>query len=216
MEYLANLLIKDAVYMSNGVGWLIHDQSRPLAGVAHGNSGIAMAFARLWKFTNKKHYRDIIDKAIRYEDTLFDDSCANWMDIRGQDTGAGKDLVAWCHGSGGILMARKIIESDTGIQSNQKLVNMAGEKLMNTEKKDMCLCHGQAGLWMISSLLKRSMDLDVRRSGVKENNQEFIFKKLLVKNRNTPGFMTGIAGIGYAMLKCKREDFPGVIDLILK
>ena len=53
----ADLLMRHAAFHKYGVGWILPGQSQPLAGMAHGNSSIALAFAQLWMVTHR-----VIDK----------------------------------------------------------------------------------------------------------------------------------------------------------
>ncbi len=193
--YLAGLLEKNAVSMSVGIGWLCKGQSRPLAGMAHGNSGIALAFARLYSFTKKKHYLDIIRQSIRYEDSLYVECYGNWMDMRNirEDGVYGKDTVAWCHGAGGIMAARMAIFMDTGVEFDKTILEKAVEKVRKVEDEKMCLCHGKEGL----QLLLQYMGSDFKFS---ERDNALRVDDLSVEDYLSPGLMTGLAGIGYGLL----------------
>jgi type 2 lantibiotic biosynthesis protein LanM len=82
----------------------------PLSGLAHGASGFAMAFARLYEASGDPAYRDIALSALAYERTLFDPVSGNWEDRRDYvmkaNQGQAWRSVAWAHGAPGIGLAR--------------------------------------------------------------------------------------------------------------
>lgn len=201
----AELLIAGARKKEKGIGWENAGQSS-LAGMAHGNSGIALAFAILWKFCRKETYMNYMKEAILYEDTLYDEKLCNWLDMRKYEkSGKGKDTVAWCHGSGGIFFARKKIHELTGIPM-EELFGSAGErKLYMAKKKDICLCHGGLGIY---SALRQ---IDEEKAG--KYREDMQHQRLSFEDMNNIGFMNGLAGIGYALLDEDSFRLPNVLEI---
>lgn len=209
---IGDLLLNGAGKREKGIGWFNSGQSN-LAGMAHGNSGIALAIAFLWKYCKSEKYIHYIKAAIDYEDTLYDAKLCNWLDIRECDRyGEGKDMAAWCHGCGGIYLARKRIHELTGIPLEELFYVFApnkedydtclGKKLFAAKKENSCLCHGSLGIY---ALLKQ-IDVEEYREEIK--NQCLSFEDM-----NNIGFMNGIAGIGYVLLDEDNLKLPGVLGL---
>jgi lantibiotic modifying enzyme len=206
---VAKELLGQAQSMQAGIGWP-HKDRPALAGMAHGNSGIALALAMLWKQTGEDILWTTIEKAIAYEDSLYDFTFENWMDIRDihHKDGKPQSMIAWCHGLAGIMAARLKIHTLTGMsldtlfgtvihadENGEISFNKMTEKIINSQKREMCLCHGALGLEML-----------VGRP-VGENDV------LSFEDWNSPGMMTGLAGIGYAMLCRKDPLLPSILLL---
>jgi type 2 lantibiotic biosynthesis protein LanM len=92
-----------------GFAWRI-SSAIPLAGMAHGASGFALAFARLFEAGGEARYREAALQALRYEDTLFHPASENWLDRRDFVLREHGDRpwcsVGWAHGAPGIGLAR--------------------------------------------------------------------------------------------------------------
>ena len=52
-ESAADMLEKSAEKQERGIGWITEEGMPPMAGAAHGNGGILMAFLHLWYLTLK-------------------------------------------------------------------------------------------------------------------------------------------------------------------
>lgn len=200
---LMQMLEKGAVSLFPGIGWLCSGQTRPLAGMAHGNSGIAMAVARLYKNTGDLACKKLVEAALLYEDSLYDCQQANWADLRSTNR-EGTHTLAWCHGAPGILIARKHIEADTGIKSQIWESKEIYDKIKHTVKPDQCLCHGNTGLWMMLDYLGQTQ----------YNRNILSVGALSLEDRLSPGFMTGLSGIGYALMREENRKLPDVIGFL--
>ena len=73
-----------------------------LAGLAHGQSGMAVALAAAGAVTDTPALIDAARRALTAEDRLFDPARANWPS---PDRGH-RPATAWCHGAAGIALAR--------------------------------------------------------------------------------------------------------------
>lgn len=100
-----------------GYGWRIAS-GQPLSGLAHGASGFALAFARLFQATGGEHYRSACLEALKYERTLYVPKERNWRDQRDTTLKRQGEICAttWAHGAPGIGLARLAI-LDCGITS---------------------------------------------------------------------------------------------------
>ncbi len=216
-------LMGEARIFSQGIGWINEKQEQPLAGMAHGSSGIAMALAALWRVDKKDDYLCAIEEALAYEDSLYCFQWKNWKDMRGCPSGetAGTDTLAWCHGAAGIGAARFVIYTLTGRWYGKSLVEHALPKIKAAVKADQCLCHGNLGLLRLLKAFGRQEGSDGKGfdgfSGALENAGSGLSAWryrdcfLSVEDRQNPGFMNGLAGIGYALLQEEGMDLPEVL-----
>lgn len=201
----AELLLAGARKEEGGVRWNNAGQGG-LAGMAHGNSGIALAFAMLWKHCRSDKYMRCVKEALFYEDALYDEELCNWLDMREHEkSGKGKDTVAWCHGCGGILFARKRIHELTGLSMGECFDIELESKLLAARKEDCCLCHGGLG---IHSALRQISEEKAGRYREKIKDQRLSFEDM-----NNVGFMNGLAGIGYALLGEDGIRLPNVLEI---
>lgn len=101
-----DILITSSHEQEEGIGWRIGDQPA-MAGMAHGNSGILMPVFALWRKTGEKKYERLAENIWKYENSLFNSTIQNWIDVRENEIGEVETgPVAWCHGAGGVLLSR--------------------------------------------------------------------------------------------------------------
>ena len=116
-ELLACATADDGVYTwapERATGASVGD--RPLTGLAHGASGIAVALLELHARTGDSRFLDAGTGAFAYEDRWFSASQENWADLRNLDElgrlrESAEDappsyMTAWCYGAPGIGLAR--------------------------------------------------------------------------------------------------------------
>jgi len=211
----AEVLIKNKVQRKNGVGWLIRGQKQMMAGMAHGNSGIALSLARLWEAVGQERYLDVIEKAICYEDSLYDETIENWLDLRGYDQDwniRGADTTAWCHGAPGILVARvgisRLLRRECVADPK---IQQAFKKTMRVEKKESCLCHGMRGVREVIRYYSQMAEEETEKilKFLESPGSEF----MTLKEKHEPGLMTGMAGIGYEFLRKNNKMLPNLLAL---
>lgn len=147
-------------------GCIIANETHPLAGLSHGNSGFLLAFSRLYKRYLDDRLAGQIRELLAYEDCLFDPGTGNWLDLRSQpgsklanhkpdekrSPAALKhlnDALGWCHGAPGILLARLELKKNCP-ELERAIVDediaRAMDKLSgNIYRPGFCLCHGNFG-----------------------------------------------------------------------
>ena len=200
----AEILMKSAVSMDGGIAWESEGGYRPLLGVSHGAAGIAWAFAKLYSVTYEAKYQEIVRKALVYEDSNYDVATNDWKDFRTESAGD-EHQVAWCHGGGGILLARKNIMElcdDTEISEIcRRDIESNIERLKKgKDREGMCLCHGTAG------------NYEILKQFGEENRMPFReISELLFQERTSPGLMNGLCGIGYAALRKENKEYPQIL-----
>jgi type 2 lantibiotic biosynthesis protein LanM len=216
--------------MPQGLGWdppfPCHG---PLTGFSHGAAGITWALLELAVQTGQERFRAAALDGISYERSLFSSEAGNWPDLRTQDTepkgqSAEKPSfqVTWCHGAPGIGLARLLCRRhvadpffDTEIQTALRTTLSSGFGFNHS------LCHGdlgnlelllEAGRAFPESSWGREADrLAANILSSIQHDGWLCGNPLAVE---APGLMTGIAGLGYGLLRCAEPArVPSVLCL---
>jgi lantibiotic modifying enzyme len=167
--------------------------------------------------------------AITYERSLFSPKAGNWPDLRnlktsGQtgDNGQHRFMTAWCHGAPGIGLARLCAlqhlddaairaEIDTALQTT----------LAQGFGGNHSLCHGDLG--NLELLLQASQVLEESQWRAQVDRIAAIILESISRDGwlcgiplgvESPGLMTGLAGIGYGLLRLAEPTrVPSVLVL---
>ncbi len=95
---------------ANSLCWQQPWAKEPLAGMAHGASGISYALSALYAITREPHLLDSAIRGFEYEKSLFSEDAGNWPDLRmgssPPDSSNKQYMTAWCHGATGIGYSR--------------------------------------------------------------------------------------------------------------
>lgn len=90
-------------------------------------------------------------------------------------------------------------------------------KIRETKKADMCLCHGNLGLLEILNDCLNGAGIRYNGCPERMNITYNDFRDwdsecdgLSLEDRNNPGFMVGLSGVGYALLRERERKLPGV------
>lgn len=226
----AEELLVHAVQTEAGIGWQLSGQSQPLAGMAHGNSGMMLAFARLWQASGVARYYAVMEQIRAYEDTLYNETMKNWEDIRETKKGHGKDVTAWCHGATGILIATAQTDRIIGIEPTEDWrCQQAEEKVHKTRKQECCLCHGRMGnaaalrygrMGNAAAMCYKREGTGQTENRMTSENRNFpkylevpAWEEIPAKEKYQMGFMTGLTGIGYELLKREATWLPEILAL---
>jgi lantibiotic modifying enzyme len=214
-------LLLTAQPAQHGIGWRCGGKATSLlTGFAHGNAGIAYALLALAEATGENRFQQAAVDAFAYERSLYSPEHRNWPDLRNSVVGG--FASAWCHGAPGIGLSRMcslrywkdpLIEQEI----ETALSTTWSEGLGNNHS----LCHGDLGNGDI--LLHASEVLHERRW---RDYADQIAASALDRANVTgwvcgnplgvesPGFMTGLAGIGYALLRLANpRRVPSVLAL---
>ena len=213
-------LIARAQPAGPGIAWLSELRAiRPLTGFSHGASGIAWALLELFDVTGEERFKRAALDAFAYERSVFLPELRNWPDYRDLDglleAGQKDDpepsaMVTWCHGAPGIGLARvralEILEDDEAIRED---MNVALQTTLEQGfGRGHSLCHGDLG--NLELLLQVSLKLNDPRwqaelgrttSSIFSSMKKFGWLCGIPSGVETPGFMTGLAGIGYGLLR---------------
>lgn len=194
-----------------------------LTGFSHGYSGFSLAlFMAADILKNEDYYKLAID-IIMKEDSLYNYDAKNWIDLRSDNKSC---LNYWCHGAPGILLARSkmtkfVKDEDKKIITNR--IPVALEMFLESgfnKKDNHSLCHGLLGNIDILRVILDELNLSKLNYKYDE-----LFKKSLAYMSDDGvkyglynalgmvGFMTGISGIGYSILRGKNSKLPSVLAL---
>jgi lantibiotic modifying enzyme len=194
--------------------------------MSHGASGFALVYKRLFEATGDERYRQAVASILHYERSLYDEGRQNWRDCRDavqmQQPDQHVFSTGWAHGAPGIglarleLLQRNITPAD---QLEQELTVALATTLRGGFSKSHNLTVGSFG----------SLEL-IFTYGLQANDRVFMDKSKkiaavllqqigesgwncgLPNKLLTPGFMTGVTGIGY---QCLRMAAPERVPSIL-
>jgi type 2 lantibiotic biosynthesis protein LanM len=223
-------LVAGALEMEHGIGWITPAPAkRPPSGFSHGAAGIAWALLKLSALAGEERFHAAALAGIEYERSLFSNEHGNWLDQR--DTGnfwgrkgqaEPRSITAWCYGAPGVGMARlstlaELDDDDTRSEIERAVRHTAARGFGQNHS----LCHGDLGnIELLSEYARVSGDPHyasevVRLSGViLESIRRYGWLCGLPSGVESPGLMTGLAGIGYGLLRLAApECVPSVLTL---
>ncbi|MBR8834760.1 MAG: type 2 lantipeptide synthetase LanM family protein [Stigonema ocellatum SAG 48.90 = DSM 106950] len=218
-------LIAQAKLLDQGIGWLQFGPKgtgeKPLAGFSHGGAGMAWALLKVFALSQEQRFLKAALDAIAYERSLFSRQLGNWRDLRGDESKSGF-MTAWCNGATGIGLARLDsldylddanirFEIDTALQTT----------LAYGFGNNHSLCHGDLGnldLFVEANLRfndsSYKADIDRLTSIILESINKYGWLCGVPLGVETPGLMTGLAGIGYGLLRLAQPELvPSVLML---
>lgn len=203
--------------------------SVPLCGLSHGASGMAVTLLRLFERSGRAEFLAGARSAFRYEEESFDPQLGSWPDLRA-DTPSQRRFDAWCHGAGGIAIARlqamrnDILLGDhhrsVAITALEKTYEALCESIDNPQR-DEGLCHGMIGLGEICRIGGRMLSIPTFSPKV-DQAAETAAERIIDMGefRNwpgdvlaRPGLMLGISGVGYGLLSLTGMRLPSVVTL---
>jgi type 2 lantibiotic biosynthesis protein LanM len=229
-------LLAAAQPMPQGIAWKTLRDQRPLGGFSHGTAGIAFSLLKLAASSGQERFRHTALGALAYDRSLFVPDLNNWADLRvfparQPDPKQASDapaearqdsMVAWCHGAPGIGLGRlgALAQLDDA-QIRQEIDIALNTTVQYGFACNHSLCHGALGnmdlLLTAARLFNRPEDHEALEQatalivGSLEANGWITAVPLGVE---TPGLMTGLAGIGYELLRLAEPDkVPSVLLL---
>jgi type 2 lantibiotic biosynthesis protein LanM len=216
-----HLLARSEV-VGDGVGWrLPASNASPLAGYAHGASGIASSLLALADYSGEARFAAVAQRAFAYERSLYCKTTRNWSDERVDASPGAVGSVAWCHGAAGIGLARvqALRASD-----DARLVADLNAAVETTRARGFgashCLCHGDLG-----NLELLFADAERRKDPAAKGHARRLATTIAASVRakplcgnphriETPGLLSGIAGIGYGLLRvADPRGVPSILTL---
>ncbi len=215
-----HLLIR-ADRIGDKVSWLGKNMSEsPLAGFSHGAAGIAYSLIRLYGVTGETSYLNTAKGALEFERTLYSKEQKNWLDKRDHlHTGC---MTAWCHGAPGIGLARLSCLDYLDTPEIRDEIDTAIHTTLNSGfGHNHSLCHGdlgnlelltEAGYTFNDDHLNSEIDRLIK-SILRDIDESGWLCGLPIPVEN-PGLMTGLAGIGYQLLRLANpRKIPSILTL---
>ncbi len=223
--------------MSEGIAWITIRHEKPLGGFAHGTSGIALSLLKLAAVTGEQRYRQSALAALAYDRSLYEPEKHNWQDLRSfppslanakreaQDDevqARRPNMIAWCHGASGIGLSRLAILPYLDDAMLLQEIDIAVNKIMEDGlNENHSLCHGALGnlevLLSASQALNEPSYREQLRTAtamVLDSIDEYGWVAGVPLGIETPGFMLGLAGIGYELLRLAiPEQVPSVLSI---
>jgi type 2 lantibiotic biosynthesis protein LanM len=198
----------------------------PLVGMSHGASGMALALLTAGDRLGERSFVDAALAAMRYERSTYDREQGDWPDYRILDESthapAPSAMWAWCHGAPGIGLVRL---AALGVEPLAELQDDLERALDSTVRHGFgsndSLCHGDQGNL---ELLVRAQELGHRgrwEDAIGDRTAEIVRRARRGELRcgvpggvETPGFMTGVSGIGYSLLRlADTTHVPSILSL---
>jgi type 2 lantibiotic biosynthesis protein LanM len=218
-------LIAGAQPVGEALAWMNPDFGpRPLLGFSHGAAGIAWALFLLSSQTGERRYRDAALRAVEYERSLFSEEAGNWPDLRAfpGESEQNRFQSTWCHGAAGIGLSRlRSLAHCADPRFLREIAIAARSTLTYGFGENHCLCHGDLGNLEfvlaakdLPGVAERADEPDRMAAAVVNSiakHGPFCANSQRVE---TPGLMTGLAGIGYGLLRLAcPESVPAVLTL---
>jgi type 2 lantibiotic biosynthesis protein LanM len=217
-QLMGDRLVAAAQPFKAGVCWRTASfPIHPLTGFSHGTSGFAWALLELFGATGEARYREVAARALAFEQEFFSEAEWNWMDLRPIRKEIGTAdypreavySISWCHGAAGIGLSRLRMMRHLDSPELLRDLRVAAETTLRQGfGVNHCLCHGDLGnlelLTQVAPVLRepswreacaqksRQILSDIGRRGFRCGVPFYV---------ETPGFMEGLAGIGYGLLR---------------
>jgi type 2 lantibiotic biosynthesis protein LanM len=221
-------LLASAQPAGRGLGWMSKAATRPLTGLSHGAAGFTMALLALASATGGERFRRAALASLDFENGEFAPDLQNWLDYR-DVTGGGKPLeqvqtgqTSWCHGAMGVGLSRLFAmrHLDRGTLRSDVEIAMA-TTLDHGFGMNHSLCHGDSGnleLFLQASRLPGEHGAEWQLSRLAAILLQDIAQNGWICGHplkvESPGLMTGLAGIGYQLLRiAEPERVPAVLLL---
>lgn len=221
-------LLATAQPMAHGIGWQSAWMPQALAGFAHGAAGMAWALLRLARVTGMARFATAAQQAIAYERSLFVAAQGNWSVPREfsafpQRFPDGPPcLTAWCHGAPGIGLGRltSLPRADDAAMQQDLAVALA-TTATHGMRGNHSLCHGDLGNLELLLEAQRILGHDAGPPTLPELTAQLLHDIRTHGWRcgnplgvESPGLMTGLAGIGYGLLRLAAPTrVPSVLAL---
>ena len=223
-------LLAHASEQQVGYGWC-NASFGPLAltGFSHGAAGVAYALSELSAHTRTQRFDDMAMQAMLYERSVFSAEVGNWPDLRQftQPTHNSRGemeafSVAWCHGAPGIGLGRlNMFERFDDLAIRAEIEAAVRTTLARGLGENQSLCHGTLGnLEFLSQAAAKLEAPDLvscvnhHKMALLENIANHGWNCGLPLGVVSPGLMTGLAGIGYGLLRFAEPlRVPSVLSL---
>lgn len=201
--------------------WKSNIKEKPLTGLAHGASGIAYAFLKLYELTGEISYRNAFYEAVDFEDIYFSDKENNWKDLRNEKNNFHN---AWCYGGTGIglvrLHAYNILKDSRFLKDVRNVISLIQSEPNNNLDFYCCGNTGKIDFLLEAfTILKENDVLDLANVMIrelvqkKEREGNYITHEATAICSENPSLFKGLSGIGYVLLRSESPNDFSCIGL---
>ncbi len=237
VRVLADHLVATAVREPAGAGWVprtlrqLRSVTQPISGFAHGGAGIAAALSQAWEIVGDDRYQQTACAAIAYEQSSFDPGTGRWRELRDRAAGGFTDEFPdrgfWCYGGAGIGLGRLLARPSlaeagpASIRLADTEVDSALSMVTTQPPGSHCLCHGDLGnleLFLQAAKIRKGQRwrhaAELRAAEILATIDSHGWQCGTPLGVQVPGLMTGLAGIGFGLLRVADPDrVPAVLVL---
>ena len=214
--------IKSQILIEDGQLLRRDDRSVILTGLSHGLSGIIHALCKAYEVTGDVTLVPLAVQVLEGENRLSRDGF--WLDLR--DLGPVDHTSKWCHGDGGILIARRQLMESMGDALDEATRQTVLDDIQRCENNlwqhgfgdGYNLCHGDFGNLLCLYDLYRHSDnpegISRVRKALEDVSRQFFEGPYLDSDRVPDvSLLTGITGAGYALLYQMDPTLPNILSL---
>ena len=193
--------------------------TRPLAGFAHGASGIGYALSELFRISRDSRYQVGANQAFAYEQSVYSPKHAGWPDLRDQKPGDTRSLFpsSWCHGGAGIGLARLgTLESLDRVENINEIEIAVNQARMHAANgPDQICCGALSRVELLIAAGRKLSRPELIDCGHKIANKVvaratrlggYACLQRAPRAVQVPGLFNGLAGIGYQLLRLLEPD----------
>ena len=196
---------------------------RVLTGLSHGQSGFALAIARLRESDGAAALQPMARATLGFERNHRDAAAGNWRDLR--PDASTPCSCAWCHGAPGIGLVRAVLRArgSADAELTEDLDMSARSTCTEPDAALDHLCCGNMGLVACTQLLAESLD-DPALMASAHRRAARVLARAQVRGgystllgapagQQSLGLYTGLAGVAYALLRLTDPRLPSVLSL---
>lgn len=204
-----------------GWAWVSAVDPTPLSGLSHGASGVALALSRLHAERPRPELDEAVRGALAFERSTFDGEAGNWRDLRSINESGDATMATWCHGAGGIALVRTELGAED--ERRRAVAYLAGDGLLADPVvgSNHSLCHGALGnLLILDTAVRPAAEPGIAAAlpgawvAALESGTADGWLCGVPQGLETPGLMTGLAGISWALARKARPDLvPDLLTL---
>ena len=224
-------LLEKARPAKDGLAWEISMSAEPSTGMSHGTAGCSLSLFALAAISGEERFHRLALATLAYERRVFSPQAQNWPDFLEPEKSAEARQVTlttdngmsyqatWCHGAPGIGLSRLASLPYIDDEKIREEIAIALKTTVASFGLNHSLCHGDLG--NLETLLVATQILDDPWC----HEQFHHFRGLILDSIETdgwltgvplgietPGLMTGLAGIGYELLRlAEPERVPSVL-----
>ncbi len=224
-------LLEKARPVKDGLAWESSMSVQPRTGMAHGTAGCSLSLFTLAAICGEERFHKLALATLAYERSVFSPQAQSWPDFLKPEqsamarhtmlaTDSGASYAAtWCHGAPGIGLSRLASLLYIDDEQIREEIAIALKTTVASFGRNHSLCHGDLG--NLETLLVATQILNDPWC----HEQFHHFRGVILDSIETdgcltgaplgietPGLMTGLAGIGYELLRlAEPERVPSVL-----